>query len=208
MKINIIFVCFFLFTTKYCFTQNIISEVEINNITNNNSKYFKYENLVFEGAGQAGIIYVGCVSELEKIGILDSIKNVAGTSSGAIISMFLALGYSSEEIQTIAYNFKYFKMRKGGWWIFGGFNRLQTRFGWYKNNKIISFIETAIKEKTGSTETTFLQLHNLAISSNYKYKDLYTIGINLNNQKKEIFSYKEFPNLPIKGLDVPLPSKI
>ena len=58
-------------------------------------------NLVFEGAGVKGIAYVGAVQEMESKKLMDSVKRVGGTSSGAIVALMISLGYSGKEIENI-----------------------------------------------------------------------------------------------------------
>jgi NTE family protein len=57
------------------------------------------ENLVFQGGGPKGLAYIGVLRSLEEKHMLDHVKRVAGTSAGAIIATFLALGYGIDEAQ-------------------------------------------------------------------------------------------------------------
>ena len=45
---------------------------------------YHFSNLVFEGGGVKGIAYAGALEELENKGILQNIRRVGGTSTGAI----------------------------------------------------------------------------------------------------------------------------
>ncbi|MBA3721295.1 MAG: ankyrin repeat domain-containing protein [Parachlamydiaceae bacterium] len=56
------------------------------------------ENLVFEGGGPKGIVYLGALKELESRNLLRELKRVAGTSAGAITAGLLATGHTLEEI--------------------------------------------------------------------------------------------------------------
>lgn len=56
------------------------------------------DSLVFSGGGAAGLAYAGVFDELEKIGVLEQVKTVAGASAGAIIAMVFALKYKTDEI--------------------------------------------------------------------------------------------------------------
>jgi len=68
----------------------------------------KYDHLVLEGAGFAGLAYIGAFKKLEQLGVLQDIKYFAGPSSGAILLAFLTFGFSPNEIQIIfeTYDFK------------------------------------------------------------------------------------------------------
>ena len=61
----------------------------------------KYENLVFEGAGIRGLAYCGVIRELENRNIPDEIKNVGGTSAGAITALMFSIGYNSGDMYDI-----------------------------------------------------------------------------------------------------------
>ncbi|ESO84598.1 hypothetical protein LOTGIDRAFT_168663 [Lottia gigantea] len=62
---------------------------------------FSFENLVFEGGGSKGAAYVGALRYMEEIGMLKKIKRFAGSSSGAMCSCYLAVGYGTEEISNL-----------------------------------------------------------------------------------------------------------
>ncbi|HEU64225.1 MAG: hypothetical protein KR126chlam4_00258 [Candidatus Anoxychlamydiales bacterium] len=65
--------------------------------------FLPLENLVLEGGGAKGIAYIGALKELESLNALTNLKRVAGTSAGAIIATFIALGYNINEIQAILF---------------------------------------------------------------------------------------------------------
>ncbi|HEY9834085.1 MAG TPA: patatin-like phospholipase family protein [Stenomitos sp.] len=62
------------------------------------------ENLIFEGGGPKGLVYVGATEVLEEKGILRSAKNVGGSSAGAMTALAIGLGYNAWQIQQIVYN--------------------------------------------------------------------------------------------------------
>jgi len=66
-----------------------------------NSQKMKYQSLVLSGGGIKGISYCGALEVLEEKGILKGITNFAGTSAGAIVAAFLAVGYNVKEIYKI-----------------------------------------------------------------------------------------------------------
>jgi predicted acylesterase/phospholipase RssA len=53
-------------------------------------------DLVFSGGGAKGIAHVGALMELEKRGV--PYRRVVGTSSGSIMALMLASGYSANEM--------------------------------------------------------------------------------------------------------------
>jgi NTE family protein len=67
-------------------------------------KQLPIENLVFEGGEPKGLVYIGAVEVLEKNGVLENIKNVGGSSAGAMTALALGLGYKAHEIKEIVSN--------------------------------------------------------------------------------------------------------
>ena len=150
------------------------------------------KSLVFEGAGVRGIAYCGAVQEMESKKMMDSIKRVGGTSSGAIIALTISLGYSGKEIENIISKTNFKKFNDGGFFFIGGINRLNKYFGWYKGKKIEKWLEKVIKEKTGNENITFEELHLKG------FKDLYITGTSLNKQKAVVFSHESYPKMKVK----------
>ena len=90
------------------FQEHLASRID-NKIDLNNLEY-----LVFSGGGAKGMAYPGVLKALaesesqEKEGSLfDNIKETAGASAGALISLPLAMGYSADEIQDIVTKNRY-----------------------------------------------------------------------------------------------------
>jgi len=161
------------------------------------------ENLVFEGAGIRGIAYSGVIKQLEQHNMMKDIKKVGGTSAGAITSLMLALGYTSDEIYTIISETKFQKFNDGRFVFFGGFSRLGSRYGWYKGDAFTHWLEKIIKDKTGNAYITFKELNEQG------YKQLYVTATCLNRQKLLVLSAETYPNMKIKdavriSMSVPL----
>jgi NTE family protein len=148
-----------------------------------------YKNLIFEGAGIRGLAYAGVIQELESNGTLKNIEKVGGTSAGAIIATAVALGYNSKEIENLIYETKFQKFNDGK---IGGFSRTFKSFGYHKGNKFSSWIGEIIKNKTGSSETTFGELHSLG------YKDLSCVATLLDQQKMVVYNAQNYPKMKIK----------
>lgn len=154
--------------------------------------YAQTQNLVLEGAGVRGVAYAGAIKYLEEHDQLKEIKNVAGTSAGAIAALAIALGYTSNEIEALIYNTKIQKFNDGKFLFIGGVARLNRKFGWYRGKAFTRWIEKVISEKTGNSEITFRELHNTG------FKDLYVTGSSLNHQKLLVFSHKNYPDMKVK----------
>ncbi|MGE3954506.1 MAG: patatin-like phospholipase family protein [Parachlamydiales bacterium] len=55
------------------------------------------ENVVFQGGGPKGIVYLGAIEALEQGNMLSDFKRVAGTSAGSITATILAMGCDAQE---------------------------------------------------------------------------------------------------------------
>jgi NTE family protein len=154
------------------------------------------KNLVFEGGGIRGIAYCGALEVLQQHNLLDSVKRVAGTSVGAIQATVVALNYTPQEMATLIADLNLRHFNDGGFMFIGGAHRLRKNYGWYKGNKLRSWIGHLIETKTGNADLTFGELHMLAQTKGYK--DLYVTGTDLTRQCLEVFSYENHPNMKIK----------
>lgn len=155
-----------------------------------------YENLVFEGGGVRGIAYCGALNVLEKKGVVQNIRRVAGTSAGAIQAALLSLNYSSEEITKIISEMNVRQFNDGQMIFFGGSRRLKKNYGWYKGDAMLKWMEELVEKKTGNPTLTFKQLHELALKDT-RFKDLYITATNLTKQRAELLSYERFPDMKI-----------
>jgi NTE family protein len=150
------------------------------------------ENLVFEGAGVRGIAYAGAIKELEQKGLLKNVKRVGGTSAGAISALMLTLGYNAEEFTALINSTSFKKFNDGKFLIFGGINRLNKYYGWYRGRQFENWISDLIESKTGNANIDFLGLHQRGL------KDLYITGTCLNKQELIVFSYENYPHMKVK----------
>ena len=149
-------------------------------------------NLAFEGGGIRGIAYAGVLKVLEKEGVMDSIRQVAGTSVGAITALAVALNYSADDIYNLITRTKFSDFNDGEYLFAGGIYRLNKNFGWYKHDKFEAWLNRVIAKKTGNPNITFEEMHRKG------YKDLYITGTCMNTQKLIVFSYKNYPRMRVK----------
>ncbi len=152
----------------------------------------KYENLVFEGAGIRGIAYAGVLKGMENAGITNNIAKVGGTSAGAITALMVSLGYNSNEIYEIVSKTKFQQFNDGQYIFLGGFYRLSKKYGWYKGDAFLKWLEEIIRNKTGNSDITFKELKDNG------YKQLYVTATCLNKQKLLIFSADNYPQMKVK----------
>ncbi|MFK7787202.1 MAG: patatin-like phospholipase family protein [Crocinitomicaceae bacterium] len=150
------------------------------------------KNLVFEGAGIRGIAYAGVVQSLEQKNLISDIEKVGGTSAGAIIALLIALGHTSDELNTILSDTKFRKFNDGKLFFIGGMYRTMNKYGWYRGRKFEDWIGDLIEKKTGDSEMTFEQFYQKG------YTDIYFTATCLNQQKLIVLSRKSYPHMKIK----------
>lgn len=150
------------------------------------------ENLVFEGAGIRGLAYAGALAELDSAGILPHVKRVGGTSAGAITALMVSLNYSTGEITRIISHTNFKGFNDGRFFFPGGISRVRKYFGWYRINTFEKWLEAVIAAKTGNADITFQQLKDQG------FRDLYTTGTNLTDQKLVLFSFEHAPQMKVK----------
>lgn len=81
----------------------------------------------------------------------------------------------------------------------GGFHRLIKKYGWYRGEKLLEWIDQLIYLKTGNGNITFKELHDFSKKTGHgKFKDLYITGTNLSQQQAVIFSHENFPEMKVK----------
>lgn len=150
------------------------------------------KNLVFEGAGIRGIAYAGVIEVLEQQGRLAAVRQVGGTSAGAITALMLSLGYSAAEIKEIIASTQFRKFNDGRFMFVGGILRLRNRYGWYRGEKFSDWLADLIQAKTGNADITFAEL------SRQGFKDLSVTAISVNRQQLLVFSRETYPHMKVK----------
>ncbi len=150
------------------------------------------KNLVFEGGGIKGIAYGGALQEMEKIGLLNNVRRVAGTSAGAITAILLAVGYTASELSKIIADTNFNAFSDDDIGILRDAYRLINNYGIHKGNTFFEWIGELIKQKAGKTDLTFQEAFDLG------FLDLYLVSTNLTKQRSEIFSFETTPNTEIR----------
>ena len=143
----------------------------------------KIENLAFKGGAVLGIAYTGALQVLEDNNILSNIKNVAGTSAGAVTAVFVSLGYSAKECQEIIFakSFEDFKDRHR-------MIELGRQYGWHDGDNFLNWIEKYIKQKFGKKNATFKDLKEKVENSEKNFRSLSVFSTDLNEQKIKAFT--------------------
>lgn len=148
---------------------------------------YNFTNLVFEGGGVKGIAYAGALQVLTDCGIMPQIKQVAGTSAGAITATMVALGYTAPEIKSIIMDMD-FKTFEDGWDPL----RLPTEYGLYKGNTFLVWMQKMITARAHKgPNTTFADLYD------QNGIGLFVFATDLNMYEIKQFSHIDTPDIPI-----------
>jgi predicted acylesterase/phospholipase RssA len=72
-----------------------------------------------QGGGMKGIGYVGAIQELDRLGILDQLEEVAGSSAGGLFAVMVAIGCTADELKTEMLNldFRAFQDKREIGWV-------------------------------------------------------------------------------------------
>ncbi|MBA42527.1 MAG: hypothetical protein CMF62_00770 [Magnetococcales bacterium] len=151
-----------------------------------------YENLVLEGGGIKGIAYCGAFQVLTENGVYDKIKNVAGSSAGALVGTLVAVGYSGEEITEFMNNFDFDSLVDDKVGIIRDGINIIKDYGFAEGKVVLEEMGKLIEAKTGDPDYTFKQLYE------EKGKRLVLVGCDLEAQKAIYFWDGSTPDLPIR----------
>ncbi|CAL1546595.1 unnamed protein product [Lymnaea stagnalis] len=155
---------------------------------------FPFENLIFEGGGNKGLAYVGCIKYLEEIGMMSQIRRIGGSSAGAITAALVALGYSARDIEVfLSDNIEdVFLDHSCGYLSL--LPNLIRKFGWNPGKKIFNWFGDRIKSRSESNnpDMTFYDLYR------ERQMELCVVVTNLNQMRSEYCHPKTTPDMPIR----------
>ena len=117
------------------------------------------KNLILSGGGLRGLSYLGVFKYLEQAGLRDGIKNVLGSSIGALFSVIFVLGYNAQEMEELAYN-EQFSLKILSDLSPDSFLDLMDEYGLDSGCKLARFIKILCKVKFGNQDITFKELYD------------------------------------------------
>ncbi|XP_038060558.1 uncharacterized protein LOC119731462 [Patiria miniata] len=152
---------------------------------------FPFENLAFQGGGSKGLAYVGTFRVLEEVGIAKNLRRFSGTSIGAMMAMFAALGLDSFEMEEqTSFDFKTL-VNDGRFGYVGAGINLYRKMGACPAHKLVKFFRERIESKFGNPDLTFKQLYRES------GRELCLTAVSLNRLQAEYLHVKTTPDLPI-----------
>lgn len=145
-----------------------------------------YENLALQGGGVWGISYAGAFEELDRLGILQQIRCVAGTSAGSLAGLLLALRFTSTEISQIIEGLDYSKFLDQG-----KLHQIVRKYGYYSGDYANELFHGWLQDRLGSEQATFDDLRAAG------GLDLRVYATNLNTRQIFEFSYQKTKDFPV-----------
>ena len=146
------------------------------------------QNLIFEGGGVRGIAYGGAIERLHEYGLYEDVKNVAGSSAGAICAAILASGYKPDQLTDMLIEIDYSKFADNSFGFIRDSLRFIKRYGWNKGD----YFEQWLGKMVLRPNITMKELYDLNIGPK-----LYIIASNVTTGHQEIISHETHPNLPV-----------
>lgn len=156
-----------------------------------------YRNIVFKGGGIKGLAYAGALRAMARHGMLRDVRRTAGTSSGAMAAVFLALGATPDQMVDILLRTPFHKFMDGSRWLGGDLQRLVRDFGWFKGEVLERWARSNIGVLTGNPHMTFGELRQRAEVEPGRFLDLTVVGANLSRETPELFNAERTPDTPI-----------
>ncbi|MFP5223423.1 MAG: patatin-like phospholipase family protein [Acidobacteriota bacterium] len=152
---------------------------------------------MFKGGGVKGIAYIGAISELEKLGVIEGVRRVCGTSSGAIMAAHLALGGNAAQLGEMMTSRFLGGLLDGSVWPVRDFTRLIQEYGWFHGRRLAMWLKRHVHDLAGDADLTFAALSSLAVREPGRFRDLTVIATNVTRQCPYIFNVKNTPDVRI-----------
>lgn len=152
-------------------------------------KDMRFTSLVVSGGAMKGISVIGCMQYLEEEGILEGIRNFVGTSAGAIVCLFMVLGYRTQELRRFVVenlnddNIRSFDVEQA-------FDILSS-YGLSDGKSLEELFRRALYKKLRVRDITFLELAKASA------KNLVVCATNLTQEREEFFSVDTTPNTSV-----------
>lgn len=148
-----------------------------------------FSNLVVSGGSMKVLGCIGCITYLEEVGIINNIRNFVGTSAGSILSLFVVLGYKSNEIMELLLTVLS-QNDVVSFDIEEALSIFET-YGFSSGKAIYNVIQSAIDRKIGKKDVTFIELAKIT------GKNLVVCVANLTDDKEEFWSVDTVPNMSV-----------
>lgn len=142
-----------------------------------------FETIVLSGGGARGLAYLGIMKFLEDNQLYPTVRNVIGTSVGAIFAVLMAKRYTCEEVHLLLKDHPLSNIDDG--YCIPNIFSIFWRFGYYKGKALQDFIDAFCGEETFQSLYAKTRIH------------LTITGSNISKHKVEFFNTDTEPDMPI-----------
>jgi predicted acylesterase/phospholipase RssA len=144
--------------------------------------------IVLSGGGTNAIAFVGCLYALEKRGALVGIRRWVGSSAGALLAVFMVVGYTPASIYRLLMQLDYGKLNEANCdSVLSFFDTM----GIVSGGRIMQLVRHALRKKGFREGTTFSEV------SARTGAELVIAGYNLTQGTTVAFSTATTPEMPI-----------
>ncbi|NBU33741.1 hypothetical protein EB118_12240 [bacterium] len=144
-----------------------------------------FTHILFSGGGVKGIAFIGVLKTLSEQGLLGNVTSVSGVSAGAIVALLFVLGYTPEQMESIAIDCDMITL--GDIQIQG----ILKNYGLDTGNGITAFLESLVESVGYSKDITFRQLYKKT------GKKFTCYAANIRTHALVAFDYITTPNLKV-----------
>lgn len=148
-----------------------------------------FTSMVIAGGAMKSMSAIGCAQYLEETNLLQFIRNFLGTSAGSVVSLFLVLGYSPNEMEQFLMTYLH-RNDIATLDINEAFNLIDS-LGLNKGKSIELFVSQMLLGKLGLEDATFLDL------AKHTGRNLIVCVTNLTRNVTEFWSVDTMPNMSV-----------
>ena len=148
-----------------------------------------FSTLVVSGGSFKCAAFVGCFKYLDEIGALEKFKTFVGTSAGAALCFFLALGMKPSEIEEVIGEF--LEMQKSYQPDLDTMLNMFFTLGMDTGDLLTCFFKKILKRRTTLDDITFIDF------AKRTGRDLVVCACRLNDMTETYFSVDNTPNLSV-----------
>lgn len=148
------------------------------------------DKIVFEGGGVLGISYAGVIKRLNETNLLNNVDTFMGTSVGAIVATFMAIGEGRfNTVSDLIKDFDYSIIKKGNTLV--NSHRLYKKYGFYSTHQLGQTLCEKLEYLGVEPDITFQGLYD------YFKKDVLITVTNVTKKKVEVWSRHNKPNMSV-----------
>ena len=158
---------------------------------------YSISNLVFQGGGVRGAAYAGAVEVLAEQNLLTGVRQIAGTSAGAITAALLASGAGPDGLKQAILHTDFNSFLDGSWGVIGETSRLFSHFGLHQGESFEKILADYLFQFSGHSDLTFSQLRDKASKDPTRFKQLFVVASNITYSRAEVLCAENHPDMPI-----------